>query len=96
MRIKDFQQLMMHLYGHNDLKRGADRTMLWLVEEIGELAEAVRKEDREAMEEEFADVLAWLASLANVLEVDLEMAARSKYDGRCPRCGKEPCICKNI
>ncbi len=81
------------IYFHKDSKRGVERTFLWFVEEVGELSEAIRKRDKEAMEEEFADVLAWLASLANLLGIDLEEAAKKKYPGVCPYCGKNPCEC---
>ncbi|BAA29877.1 74aa long hypothetical protein [Pyrococcus horikoshii OT3] len=71
-----------------------ERTFFWFIEEVGELAEALRKGDRESMEEEFADVLAWLASLANLVDIDLEEAAKKKYPGVCPYCGKKPCECE--
>ena len=64
------------------------------MEEIRELGKVIRKNDREAMEEEFADVLAWLASLANLVGVDLEEAAKKKYPGVCPYCRKNPCECE--
>ncbi|HHI00078.1 MAG TPA: nucleotide pyrophosphohydrolase, partial [Thermococcus litoralis] len=86
MEIREFQEMIRDIYFHKDSKRGVERTFLWFVEEIGELSEAIRKNDREAMEEEFADVLAWLASLANLVGVDLEEAAKKKYPGVCPYC----------
>jgi len=49
--------------------------------------------DKKALENEFADVIAWLASLANVTNVDLEKATLSKYDDKCPKCGHSPCKC---
>ncbi|NPA47665.1 MAG: nucleotide pyrophosphohydrolase [Thermococci archaeon] len=94
MEVREFQEMIREIYFHKDSRRGVERTFLWFVEEVGELSEAIRKRDREAMEEEFADVLAWLASLANLLDVDLEEAARKKYPGVCPRCGKKPCECE--
>ncbi|MDI3474567.1 MAG: hypothetical protein PWQ79_417 [Thermococcaceae archaeon] len=94
MRISEFQKLIRDIYFHKDSKRGVERTFLWFVEEVGELSEAIRKRDRDAMEEEFADVLAWLASLANLLDIDIEEAARKKYPGVCPYCGKNPCECE--
>jgi len=63
------------------------------VEEVEELGEALKEKNTKAMEDEFADVLAWLASLANVVNVDLEKAAITKYDNRCPKCGQTPCEC---
>ncbi|AMQ17933.1 MazG nucleotide pyrophosphohydrolase domain-containing protein [Thermococcus peptonophilus] len=93
MEIREFQGMIRDIYFHKDSKRGVERTFLWFVEEVGELSEAIRKRDKEAMEEEFADVLAWLASLANLLGIDLEEAAKKKYPGVCPYCGKNPCEC---
>jgi NTP pyrophosphatase (non-canonical NTP hydrolase) len=60
---------------------------------VKELGEALKANDREALENEFADVIAWLASLANVTSVDLEKAALNKYNGKCPKCGHSPCQC---
>ncbi|AHL22246.1 MazG nucleotide pyrophosphohydrolase domain-containing protein [Thermococcus nautili] len=94
MELREFQNMIREIYFHKDSKRGVEKTFLWFVEEVGELSEAIRKNDREAMEEEFADVLAWLASLANLLGVDLEEAAKKKYPGVCPYCGKKPCECE--
>ncbi|ADB57097.1 MazG nucleotide pyrophosphohydrolase domain-containing protein [Archaeoglobus profundus] len=93
MRIGDFQKLIKELYYERDLKRGKEKTMLWLVEEIGELAEAVRKNDLNSIREEMADVFAWLVSLANLYDVDLESAVKEKYPGRCIKCGRIPCEC---
>ncbi|WP_457751648.1 MazG nucleotide pyrophosphohydrolase domain-containing protein [Thermococcus sp.] len=94
MKIREFQEMIRDIYFHKDSKRGVDKTFLWFVEEVGELSEAIRKNDREVMEEEFADVLAWLASLANLLGIDLEEAAKKKYPDVCPYCGKKPCECE--
>ncbi len=63
------------------------------MEEVEELGEALKEKDVKAMEDEFADVLAWLASLANVVNIDLEKAAKTKYNNRCPKCGQTPCKC---
>jgi NTP pyrophosphatase (non-canonical NTP hydrolase) len=60
---------------------------------VEELREALKEGDTKAIEEEFADVLAWLASLANVVNINLEKAALSKYDNKCPKCGLLPCEC---
>jgi len=85
---------MRDLYYHRDEERGPDKTFLWLVSEIGELATSIRKEDNpEQVAEEFADVLAWTASLANLLNIDLEQAITSKYPGKCPKCNSIPCRC---
>ncbi|MFX1512304.1 MAG: MazG nucleotide pyrophosphohydrolase domain-containing protein [Promethearchaeota archaeon] len=91
MEINEFQRLMKTLYGKRDKKRGPYLTTLWLMSELGELAEAVRI--GKGIEEELADVFAWLASLANILEIDLEQAALTKYQSMCPRCKSAPCEC---
>lgn len=92
--VSDFQRLFKDTYIERDLKRGAERTMLWLLSEAGELADAYLKGDRDLMKEEAADVFAWLCSLCNVLEIDLEEAVVSKYGLGCPRCSSIPCKCK--
>lgn len=84
---------MADLYAHNDRKRGPTATMLWLVEEVGELAEAVRRDDRENLREELADCFAWVGALANLYDIDLEEVFLEKYPGKCPTCGQRPCIC---
>ncbi|MEM2830950.1 MAG: MazG nucleotide pyrophosphohydrolase domain-containing protein [Candidatus Jordarchaeales archaeon] len=93
LEIREFQKLMHDLYFENDSKRGVLGNFAWLISEVGELARAIRSGDKSKIEEEFADVFAWLASLANVLDVDIEEAAMKKYPGKCPRCGQNPCKC---
>jgi NTP pyrophosphatase (non-canonical NTP hydrolase) len=93
MHICEFQDLMRRLYFHKDSKRGLEKTFEWLVEEVAELGEALKAEDKGVLENEFADVIAWLASLANVANINLEEAALHKYDGKCPKCGQLPCRC---
>ena len=85
--------MMWRIYFHRDSKRGAVGTYNWLVDEVKELGEALKADDKKAVEDEFADVIAWLASLANVVGVDLEKAALDKYDNKCPKCGQSPCRC---
>lgn len=92
MEIGRLQETMRKTFLARDERRGTWRTYAWLVEEVGELSRALRKEDRESLAEEFADVLAWLASLANLCEVDLAKAMM-KYARGCPRCGGSPCTC---
>ena len=92
MDIAAFQQLMVATYGERDRSRGVPATVAWLTEELGELAQAVRKGDRAAQVHELGDVLAWLASLAGQLGIDLDEAA-SRYATGCPRCGARPCTC---
>ena len=93
MQIHEFQKMMWQLYFDRDSKRGKDGTLDWLVDEIEELREALEEGNINATEKEFADVLAWLASLANVVDIDLEKAALSKYPNKCPKCGLSPCEC---
>ena len=93
MHIREFQDMMRRIYFHRDSERGAVGTFDWLVDEVEELREALKEKNVEAMEDEFADVLAWLASLANVVNIDLEKATITKYDNSCPKCGQTPCKC---
>jgi NTP pyrophosphatase (non-canonical NTP hydrolase) len=74
MDLAEVQQLMDELYGATDRERGVPSTVAWLCEELGELAQAVRKGTREQQVHEFGDVLAWLASLANQLDITLDEA----------------------
>ena len=82
MHINEFQKMMRQLYFERDYDRGTDGTLDWLVDEVEELREALKEGDMKAAKKEFADVLAWLASLANVVDIDLAKAAISKYDNR--------------
>jgi len=91
--ISDFQLLIREMYLEKDLARGVSGTFMWLMEEVGELSSALRSDDRENLAEEFADVLAWLFTIANVAEVDLTAAVRAKYGAGCPGCGKLQCQC---
>jgi len=86
------QRTIRDTYLDRDVARGLDGTFRWLVEEVGELARAIRDGDPAALEHETADVLAWLASVANLAGVDLAAAAARYADG-CPRCGATPCRC---
>ncbi|MFN3215129.1 MAG: MazG nucleotide pyrophosphohydrolase domain-containing protein [Acidimicrobiales bacterium] len=76
MEIAAFQELMEDLYGSDDRERGVPSTVAWLCEEVGELAQAVRKGSKEQQLHEFGDVLAWLCSLANQMGIDLTEAAQ--------------------
>ena len=93
MRISELQRTLRDTYYERDAARGADGTFRWLVEEVGELARALRAGDQDNVAHEFSDVMAWLGSLANVLGVDLERAVVRYADG-CPRCGSIPCACE--
>ena len=79
-------------YEQKDRQRGIPSTVAWLTEELGELAQSVRKGTRDQQIHEMGDVLAWLASLANQLDINLEDAAERFSDG-CPSCTSVPCIC---
>jgi len=92
MEIKDFQKVIKDTYFEKDAGRGVEGTFRWFIEEVGELAKAIRKGDRENLVEEFSDVMAWLFSLANLMGIDMEEAAR-RYANGCPKCGHIPCIC---
>ena len=83
---------MRETYLDRDRERGVDATFRWLTEEVGELARAIRKGDRANLELEFSDVLAWTASLANLLDVDLDHVSHRYAEG-CPKCGAHPCRC---
>lgn len=76
MQITEFQDLMEQLYGAADRERGVPSTVAWLCEEVGELAQAVRKGSREQQLHELGDVLAWLSSLANQMGLSLDEAAQ--------------------
>jgi len=92
MEIDEFQALMARTYGDRDRARGMPASVAWLVEEVGELAQAIRKGDDAARLHELGDVLAWLASIADQLGLSLEVAASRYHDG-CPRCRTLPCSC---
>ena len=79
LTIADFQKHIRERYYASDSARGTPATFLWFIEEVGELATALHGSDRANLEEEFADVLAWLCTLANINEVDLEAAIQRKY-----------------
>ncbi len=92
MNLADLQDVIEHTYGGRDRMRGVPSTVAWLAEELGELAQAVRKGSTEQQIHEFGDVLAWVASLANQLNIDLTEAV-DRYARGCPRCNAIPCTC---
>ena len=92
MDLASLQDVIERTYGERDRQRGVPSTVAWLAEEVGELAQAVRKGTPAQREHEFADVLAWVASLANQMDVDLD-AAVQRYSAGCPRCSAIPCAC---
>ena len=98
MKISEFQSLMRDLYFHQDSKLGLEKTFIWLVEEVGELARTLKEEknlDLIKVSEEMADIIAWICSLSNLLDVDLERALIEKYPKKCIKCDSTPCQCSN-
>ena len=92
MDLARLQQVIADTYGERDRQRGVPSTVAWLAEEIGELAQAVRKGTAAEQRHEFGDVLAWVASLANQMGIDLTEAVQ-RYAAGCPRCAAIPCAC---
>ena len=93
LSVADLQRHIHRMYYEKDVARGIEGTFMWLMEEIGELASALRGDDRQNLAEEFADVIAWLATIANVAEIDLNEALQSKYGQGCPGCSRLVCEC---
>ncbi len=93
--LSDFQSLIRTMYLEKDVARGIDGTFMWLMEEVGELAAALREGTLQQKQEEFADVLAWLTTIANVAGVDLTTAIQQKYGAGCPGCGQYVCGCSD-
>ena len=81
MQIAEFQELISRRYEKRDRERGLPATFMWFIEEVGELATALHGTDAENKQEEFADVLAWLCTLANISDVDLEKACEKYSKG---------------
>ncbi|MBY0228762.1 MAG: nucleotide pyrophosphohydrolase [Gemmataceae bacterium] len=92
--LGQFQERIRALFGAKDARRGVEGTFMWFMEEVGELAAALREGPREALALEFADVLAWLATLANIAGIDLDSAIEAKYGRGCPKCAATPCTCR--
>ncbi len=92
MTITEFQRLIEDLYLKRDSERGLGGTFMWFVEEVGELATALREGTEEELREEIADVFAWLSTLASIKGIELEDAVQ-KYAKGCPACGENPCDC---
>ena len=91
--MAEFQQLIRRMYFEKDVARGIEGTFMWLMEEVGELATSLRNGTHEERVGEFADVLAWLTTIANVAGVDLTAALHQKYGSGCPGCGRFICTC---
>jgi len=93
MKIAEFQREIERIYFERDKARGLGGTFMWFVEEVGELATALREPaSKPELEAEFADVLAWLCTLASISGVEMEEAIRKYADG-CPGCHRAPCEC---
>lgn len=92
MNFRELQDVIDATYGDRDRERGVAPTVAWLCEELGELAQAVRKGTPTEVEHEFSDVLAWIATLANQVGVDLTEVVDRYKDG-CPKCSAIPCEC---
>src|ERR1700761_2567205 len=93
LTLSGLQRIILQMYGEKDAARGDAAPFLWLTEEFGELATALRSGTKEELAAEMADVLAWLATLANIRGVDLEAAVLSKCGRSCPGCDATPCVC---
>ena len=93
MDIAEFQRRNAATYGAKDAARGLPGTFMYFMEEVGELAEALREPAEHDLPGEFADCLAWLTSLANLAGIDLAAATEAKYPLRCRACAQAPCIC---
>ncbi|MGH2452725.1 MAG: MazG nucleotide pyrophosphohydrolase domain-containing protein [bacterium] len=92
MDFAEFQQQIEATYGPRDRRRGLEGTFRRLVEEVGELARALRRRDPRALEHEIGDVLAWTVSVAALAGADAARAA-GRYAAGCPKCGASPCRC---
>ena len=92
MDLRELQQIIEATFGDRDRGRGVPASVAWLAEEVGELAQAVRKGTREQQLHEFGDVVAWVATLANQMGIDLTEAIE-RYAAGCPRCNATPCAC---
>jgi NTP pyrophosphatase (non-canonical NTP hydrolase) len=91
--LGDFQALIRRMYLEKDIARGVDGTFMWFMEEVGELASALRKGTHDERLGEFADCIAWLTTMANVVGVDLTEAVARKYGAGCPGCNQFVCVC---
>ncbi|MHA1198192.1 MAG: MazG nucleotide pyrophosphohydrolase domain-containing protein [Candidatus Heimdallarchaeaceae archaeon] len=87
---------MRNLFYNKDKARGKEKTFLKLVEEVGELSEAILLQDELKITEEIMDVIAWIYSIANLAEIDVEEMFFKKYAHSCPKCKDNPCSCNSI
>ncbi len=94
LTLPQLQALIRDAYDAKDRRRGVEGTFMWFMEEVGEFGlQQVTCGSKPRIAAEFADVLAWLATLANIAGVDLDAAFRDKYGAGCPGCGQSPCVC---
>jgi NTP pyrophosphatase (non-canonical NTP hydrolase) len=96
LSLPELQRLIHATYGEKDSARGVEGTFMWFMQEVGELATALRGGDKDEQVLEFADVLAWLATLANMANIDLDEAIARKYGQGCPGCSQAPCVCDRM
>ena len=92
MDLAHLQDVLRRTYAAADNARGVPATVAWITEEIGELAQAVRKGSRDQQIHEIGDVLAWVLSLANQLDIEV-VDAMTRFAKGCPTCGQLPCDC---
>jgi NTP pyrophosphatase (non-canonical NTP hydrolase) len=92
VELTELQDVIERTYGDRDRGRDLSHSVAWLAEEFGELAQAIRKGTPDQVEHEFGDVLAWVVSLANQMDVDLTKAMQ-RYAQGCPKCDTIPCDC---
>ena len=93
LSLGQFQERIQATFGAKDRRRGVEGTFMWFMEEVGELSAALRSGTDAERAAEFADVVAWLATLANIAGVDLDAAVQAKYGQGCPGCRQIPCVC---
>jgi NTP pyrophosphatase (non-canonical NTP hydrolase) len=93
LTLPQLQTLIRDAYDAKDRRRGVEGTFMWFMEEVGELSSALRSGEKAELAAEFADVLAWLTTLANIAGVDLDAAVQAKYGAGCPGCRQSPCVC---
>jgi NTP pyrophosphatase (non-canonical NTP hydrolase) len=91
--LSELQRIIERTFGRRDRARGVATSVAWLCEEVGELAQAIRKGTPAQQRHEFADVVAWVVSLANQMDVDLAAAVGERYADGCARCRSMPCTC---
>jgi NTP pyrophosphatase (non-canonical NTP hydrolase) len=93
LSLTQVQKIIRDTYDSKDRRRGVEGTFMWFMEEVGELSAALRSGTDAERAAEFADVVAWLATLANIAGVDLDAAVQAKYGKGCPGCQRTPCVC---